>query len=485
MGREAPGVRRAVVWSAIETGGLALLSFGTLIVFARLLTPADFGLFSMVLAIVEIGVLLASTFFHDALIQRERVDESHYDTAFTVSLVISLLVVALCVALAGPFARWAGADHGAAVLIWTSLTVPASALSATAAARLKRELNLRPLALRSLVGRSAGAAVGILLVVAGMGIWGMVAQQVLIAALASLMLWLAVRPRYRLHIHPERLGELARFGIPATASLLLTYSVKRVFVILAGIGLGPEAAGLFNLGFRVVEVLWSLCWNAVAQIVLPLLSREQGDAPRTRAAFGQATQATAFALFPLFGLIAVLAAPIVQILFGPRWSAAVPVVAAMAIVTAIQAPRLLIASALSASGRPGLNAGSGAVEMILVLALFALPGPATLPLVVGWWALREVMGTCVSAWLLHRQGVVTLRRQWMPTITPAVAVVAMLLAGTGVAQGLLPAGLHPLWQIAALGSCALLVYGLAWWLLDREALARQLGPWLQRLTRAG
>jgi PST family polysaccharide transporter len=466
------GIKRAVTWSAVENGGLALLSFATLIVFARYLSPAEFGLFSMVLAIVEIGSMLTTSFFHDALIQRKEVDERHYDSAFWVSVGASVLFVVLCWASADAFTRLSGASEGGRVLVLTALAVPAATLSATAMARLRREFNLRPLAMRSLIGRLFGGVVGIALVILGAGIWGMVAQQVLVPLAGSLMLWATLRMRYRLRVDRTRLMELARFGLPATLSLFLTYAVKRLFVILAGIYIGTEAAGHFNLGFRVVEVLWSLCWNAIVQVALPLLSRRQGDAEQVRRAFTAAGELTSLGVFLIFGLIAVLAREIVAILFGPAWTAAAPYVGAMALVVLLQGPRLLITSQLTAAGRPGLNAAPGVLEIAFVVAAFPLLQPDSLALAVLLWAMRELAGTALASALLQRQGVLSLPNQWGPAL-PAAAGVLSMLVGCALARAwLIPASWGDWPSLLLLGSLACAFYALGVAAIDRRMFGR-------------
>jgi hypothetical protein len=84
------GAARSTVWSAVENGGLALVSFASLVVYAQFLGPAEFGLFSIVLALIELLDVLVSMLFHDALVQRPAVTERHFDTAFTASMLLAL-----------------------------------------------------------------------------------------------------------------------------------------------------------------------------------------------------------------------------------------------------------------------------------------------------------------------------------------------------------------------------------------------------------
>ncbi len=147
---------RSALWSAVEKGGLVAVSLVSLVVYSRFLSASDFGLFSIVLSLVELGVLLVSMLFHDALVQKEEVTPLHFDTAFTATMALSALLFVAALVFAPLFARATDSPDAARLLPWTALSVPLTAWTATIVAQQRRALSFRALALRSLVGRSAG-----------------------------------------------------------------------------------------------------------------------------------------------------------------------------------------------------------------------------------------------------------------------------------------------------------------------------------------
>ena len=139
-------------------------------------------------ALIELLDVLVSMLFHDALVQRKEATDLHFDTAFTTSMLLAFALLGACWLFAPVFARVVHHPQAAGVLAWTALRFPFTALGAIIVARQRRALAFKVLALRSLVGRLCGAALGIGLVVLGAGVWGLVAQQVAIACAASLVL---------------------------------------------------------------------------------------------------------------------------------------------------------------------------------------------------------------------------------------------------------------------------------------------------------
>src|SRR5258705_6769667 len=86
---------QSILWSGLESGSTSLIAFLSLVVLAKLLQPRDFGVFAVSLAVVETAGIFTNMIFHDALVQQSVVTEKHFDSAFTVSIVLSLFLYAL------------------------------------------------------------------------------------------------------------------------------------------------------------------------------------------------------------------------------------------------------------------------------------------------------------------------------------------------------------------------------------------------------
>ena len=462
---------RSTLWSAVENAGLALVSFSSLIVYARFLTAAEFGLFSIVLALVELLDVLVSMLFHDALVQRHDATPRHFDTAFTVTLALSVVLFGACWALAPTFARLVHNGQASGVLVWTALRFPCTAIGAIIVAQQRRELSFKMLALRSLVGRISGAALGIVLVAMGAGVWGLVAQQVLIALAGSLVLWWGAEHRPRLGFGARELRQLIGFGAYAVGALFLGFAVKRLFTIVAGVMLGNELAGYLNIGFRAVDVLWAIAATAVSQVALPVLARLQSDPERLRRAYQSAVEFTCLVLYPCFWGIALVAPEVVQLLFGARWLASSPYVTALALLTVIQAPRLLITPMLTAVGRPRDPLAGLAIELVVTLGLLLTVGPRSLPWAVGIWILREVTSAPVMVRLLARATGIGVIQQLRGMLAPLLASVAMA-AVLYVTRRLLPGGLGAPARMAILAPLGALSFLAAAWSIDARAMRR-------------
>lgn len=467
---------------------------GSLVIYTHLLTSAQFGLFSIVLALTELLQVLVTMLFHDALVQRESVTELHFDTAFTFSVGLSVVLLVASCALSPLFAVMVDSHSAAWVLSSMALCFPAASFSATIVARQRRELSFRPLAIRSLLGRTVGALAGITLVALGAGIWGLIAQQVLIQFVGSLLLWKTCDARPRFRFGRREFRELLGFGVYAVGALFLNFGVKRLFTVLTGIFLGVAAAGYLNLSFRAIDVFWSIAATAVTQVALPMLSSVKSDMPRLRRAFQQATGFVCLAMYACFIGIAVTAPEVVSLMFGEKWLPSAPYVTALACLVLVQGPRLLMSPVLTAVGRPRDLLISKGIELAFMVAAIFVTRVPTLAFAIGIWIVTSLVSFPVSIGMVKRATTLGFFGQFRGVAVPLAAAAVMALAVQATRSVLppeLPAivrlfALVPVGAIAFLGTATLLDRDLVTLVLGfaRSALGRRLASAEPRSSEA-
>jgi O-antigen/teichoic acid export membrane protein len=425
---------RSLLWALLESGGLALTSFVTLVVFARLLSPHDLGTAALALSFVQLLNLPVEVLFQDALVQRRDVRAHHFDTAFTVSLALGAGLCALCWLSAGPIGAVIGDPRAGTVLGYMSLSLPASGLASALVARHRRELRFRALAVRSLLGRLAGAFAAIALALLGAGVWAPVVQQVVSVALGAVLIWLATPgpERPRLGLGAAEFRELFAFGIGAVGANAFTMLIPRAFLLQIGVVLGTEAAGYANLAFRTVDTLRDLAVAAIWRVAFPVFSRAARTQRLLRWAFAGSIELTAAVAFPAFVGRAAIAPEVIAQVYGARWAPALPFVVVLCGLALVYLVRIYAWASLYALGRPLDMVPGQLVEAAVVLA-WPLLGPVTTSAAALAWALRAVLAVPADEWMLRRASGLSMWAQLRGMSAPTVASAGM--AGAVLALG--------------------------------------------------
>lgn len=473
---------RALAWTLLESFGMSGLSVVALVVISRYLSPAEFGLATIGLAVVQMAVVIVERLFHDPLIQRHPLTPRDGASAFSATLLVSGLLTLGYWTAAPALAQLLGQPALVAPLRWMSLAILAAGASTVLIALHRRAMTFRALALRSLVGRLVATLVAIALAIWGAGLWSIVAQQVLTAVLAAVALWcFSAVARPRLAWDGKALRDMLALGIPSTLQQFVAIAIARLFIVLAALQLSVAAIGQIALAFRAVDMFRDLLAQAISQLALPMFARIEREGGDRRSAYVAAVRLTSALLLPLFTSLAVLSGEVVELAFGRQWLAATPMVSLLALLTFQYFPRQFATPLFGAVGKPSAALYASVAQLLFIVLTLWLWPPATPMGVLAVWAARLVVSTPIDMWMLKRVAGISYVDQWRGVFTPALACLALagsvLVLRHALGSTLFDA---PAWRLLLLAPTGALAYVLALWVLDRAVLHE-----LKAAVRAG
>jgi PST family polysaccharide transporter len=320
-----------VFWSGLEAAVSAILSFASAFIVARLIGPVEVGIGASVIAVHVLLWVAVNALFADALVQRSKVDEATFSSAFAASLAIGCIAAVFEAAASRPLVWSLGDRRLYAMSIVLALPLPLVGAAGPVQGMLTRQRGYRTLALRTLIGQGLGILAGISGALLGAGAWALVAQQFLISAGGAIALLVHTPVRPRLLAHRQKLREMLRIGLPLTASTLLQQGRYRLFALLIGGTAGAAALGQVHMAFRLVDAVRELAFTAQWRLMLPLLSEQQDDLPSLHVTMDRCLAWSSLLAFPLCAIMAVTIQPLIATLLGPVWQpsgeAALPLIA--------------------------------------------------------------------------------------------------------------------------------------------------------------
>lgn len=324
-----PSLGRLAAGGALMTMGSQLAKLAVqvagIVWLARLLTPRDYGLVAMVVAIIGVGEVLRDFGLSSAAIQARQLSRGQRDNLFWINSGIGLMLAAIVFACAGPIAAFYREPLLQPVAQVISVTLLLNGLTTQFRAHLNREMRFRPLAISDVAGQLCGLAVAVAAALAGWGYWALVLQALVQASTLLVLMALAARWRPRLPQWNEPMGGLLRFGGNLMASQLLAYFSNNLGQILIGSRLGPTSLGFYNRAFALLMMPLTQLNTPATTVALPVLSRLQDDPPRY-AAFLLRGQATLMHfIMAMLAFACAQADPLIHLVLGERWASTVPI----------------------------------------------------------------------------------------------------------------------------------------------------------------
>jgi O-antigen/teichoic acid export membrane protein/thioesterase domain-containing protein len=471
-GRMAKGA----VWMVALRLSVTALGFASMVILARLLVPADFGLIALGTSMVAALELLTSFRFDVALIQNQSAKREDFDSAWTLNQLLGgALAVLLCLA-AFPAAVFYHEPRLAPIVFVLAAGALLDGLQNIGIVNFRRDLEFaREFAFtfsRKLVQVIVAAVMAFWL----RSYWALAAG-ILASSATGLLSSYAMHP-YRPRWALSRACHLIRFSKWLMLDSAMYFLRNRSSDVMVGKLAGPAQLGLFGLAYELAAIANNNLSAPIDRAMFPGFARMAADREALKDAYLSVSGMTSLIAVPVAVGTAAVAPLLVPVVFGPRWLASVPVVEVLGIASAIGMLGARAQSVYLAIGRQRLVVWTSAMYvavlltgLALLLPGFGLVGAAwafliaasvNLPLQVG--ILNQVLGLPLVLWL---------RRVWRP----ALAAAAMHLSVTALQVRMPPAAsalagaLQLLVVVAGGAACyAALVLGL--WL----AAGRPPGP---------
>lgn len=329
------GLRHRAFKGMQWTMGGRLLKSGlgivTLAIVSRYLSPAEFGMVALVMFITGFAQLFVDAGLRTALVQRKDITELQKNTVFWSSILLSLLIAGLMQIFAAPVAAAFGAEAVAPLVRWTALIFPLAALQTVSLTTLERRFDFARIALSDFASALAGAATAITLVVAGFGMAGLIAQQLVQALVSTLMINATARWRPRARFSTAEFRTLAAYGGYVMLSNLvnfLTVNLSRPIVV--GL-LSAQVLGYYTMAQQVVAAPFRIIVQMARKVLFPILASVQHDRARVGAAYLDVQFAIMSVMAPICLGVSAVAAPVVAVLLGAGWAPVAPLIQLVAI----------------------------------------------------------------------------------------------------------------------------------------------------------
>lgn len=341
------------------------------LVFARIVGPSAYGVIGLGTVYAMLMTLLLTQGMGPALIRQRNQSPTDLGTVNISSLVLSLLLAVLTLFTSEAVSGFFRAPALRGLLLVLALGLVFKALIVVPQAVLLRTQRFGALASSEALASLLGAAVGISVTAAGGGVWGFAVQVLSTDFLLTALLWRrAGVPPWRWKL--ASLRRIASFTTNVSATQLVGFLARNADNVLIGRVLGPTPLAFYMLGYRVMRLPIASLVMVANRALYPLFSSYQDDRGRLRRNYLLATQAMAFVVVPLMGLIVVFAPEIIAIIFGDPWQPAVAPTRVLAFAAVFQTLSGMITPAVMATGRERIQLAWTVASTSVLLVSFAL-----------------------------------------------------------------------------------------------------------------
>jgi O-antigen/teichoic acid export membrane protein len=330
---QPPLARRMVQSTAISLGAQFIkisAQIAGLLVLARLIPPADFGLFAIAYAITGFLEIARDGGMVVPLVQAERLTSAQLNNVFWFNAALGTALMSATVAMAPVASRFYRDDRLFFVLCAMSTVFLVTALSTQGRALLRRDMRFATLAKCEVTAFTLSILAAIVSAYNGAGYWALVVQNIAAEVLLGTFIFTAAGWRPGRPVRGAGALRLVKFGGLVMTFEFINYLNQKLDNLIVGRFLGPVALGLYDRAYQLLLLPLFQISYPLSGVVHSSLCRMQADPEQWRTTLRNALLLSTGAGMPIVGYLYGTAESLIPIVLGPQWIGAASVFRALA-----------------------------------------------------------------------------------------------------------------------------------------------------------
>jgi PST family polysaccharide transporter len=301
--------------------GLAIQVISTMVL-ARLLTPKDFGLMTMVTTFSLLLMNFGLNGFTEAILQADDIDHGLVSNLFWINLGVGLLLTIGFAAAGSVLARFFGDPQVALVAVAISPTILITSLSVQHLALVKRAMRFSAVSANDVLARVVSVLVSIVLGWAGWGYWALVAGAIAFSVSTTLGAFYLCRWVPGLPQRRRGTGSLIQFALNAYGRFSVNYFARNFDNLLVGWRFGPISLGFYKKAYDLFALSASQSTAPLTNVAVSALSRFKGNPTKYKQHLLSALAVTGFLGMGLSADLTIVGKDLIRLLLGPGWESA-------------------------------------------------------------------------------------------------------------------------------------------------------------------
>lgn len=335
---------QGVIWGGLSSTISLGLKFMTIPILARLLTPEEFGVVAVTLAIMSFIVMaIGKGGLGAAILYYENTDPGNYvHTVFWANIIVGIFLAILCYVSAGLLAELSGVSEAKSYIEVISFLIPMLLLEQVGRTLLLLKMQYKKLAGVMVFASTLGGVTALAMAYSGAGAWSLIWQQVVYQVLLMSGFIYAAKYIPKFEFKRERLAEIMPYAMRNTASDILMWLSTQGVILFVGRFFGASAVGGYQVSNRLSKLPREVVGNALDQAIFSGVSNSQQGLDKQRTLKEKlehvwsdlllVTKINSYFLGAIYLLLAIYAEPVVLLVLGEGFFEYWPVFRTMALI---------------------------------------------------------------------------------------------------------------------------------------------------------
>lgn len=324
-------VVKGISWVGLFRIISRIMAYGRIVVLARILSPAQFGVYGIATVVLEFLETLTETGVNVILIQEKDDIKPYINSAWIVSIFRGFIIGAIIFVSASFISNFFKSKEAFSILMLTSAVPVIRGFINPAVVKFQKELKFKKEFLYNISIFIVYSVSAIIFAVVTRSALSLVIALIISAAFEVLVSFFIVKPRPIFLFEKKYISIILSRGKWVTANGILNYLIQNGDDIVVGRFLGAPALGLYQMAYKLATIPISEVADVLGKVTFPVFVKISNDKQRLKSAF---IKTTLGALIPSIGIAIILilfSEKIILVAFGKDWLGIVEVIKFLAV----------------------------------------------------------------------------------------------------------------------------------------------------------
>ena len=347
-----------IKWVAFANIAQQILSIIGIIVFAKLLSPDDFGTFTIIMVFVGFLAIFSDLGISAALVHFDAPSDELMSSMFYFNLFIGLILTLLLMVFSSTIALFFDNAKLEILLQIIALNFIVISFSIVQKAILQKDIDFKYLSLINSFSLFAGLIVGITAAVNNFGVYSLVMQVITTSFLGTILIWYHSLWKPKWYFSLSEIKKIWKYSSNLSLFNIINYFSKNADNFLIGKYLSMSVLGVYSIAYKVMLYPIQNISNILIHVLFPAFATLKEDNERFKKAYLQVIFYIALITFPLMIGLMTVADVFVNVLFEDKWKG-------LSTLLLILAPVGMLRSIFSTVGIIYMSKGSTNIQLKL------------------------------------------------------------------------------------------------------------------------
>jgi teichuronic acid exporter len=394
-------LRKNIFWNFISNFSNTFINLGVSIFLSRILSPQDYGIIGLAMAVLAIGNIFLYFGFTSSIIQDSNPTKAQLSTIFWLLLLISLIVCLLIILLSNQISDFYEQPKLRIVLIACSFMTPLMVIGGIPQALANKNMKFKELGKRSIIVSLLSGAIAILFALSGYGIWALVILNIsslFMNAIANFIIEPFI-PEFKFKL--SSISHNLRFGKYIFFTSMIENVFNKLDIFLIGKFFSMSEVGFLGRAQSVDALFKSNISGSLLNVMFPQFVKM--DTEGVKILFIKTFEVICFTFSLLSGFLMITSPIIFLFVFGKQW---IPSVIYFQIInfSAICYPLFsLIVALLESQGNSSYCFQIEVIKKILILPCFVILFYFGLKVYLFSIGLSSIIGLILSFYFVKKE----------------------------------------------------------------------------------